>query len=66
MHEGYLILDIGTGNSRPAVVTETGEILGIAKENTPLYSDPHIQGSQCFCPEQWAQMNSRLARKAIT
>lgn len=65
MREAYLIIDIGTGNSRVAVVSGDGEILSIAKETTILHTDTRVKGAQYFLPEEWKQMIFRLASKAI-
>ena len=64
MKRAYLIFDIGTGNSRAAVVSEDGEILAIARENTSVYSDSQIKNSAYFLPEEWAAAVFRLAEKA--
>jgi len=37
MQKAYLVFDIGTGNTRVSLVSESGEILDIAKENTKMY-----------------------------
>ena len=48
MQNAYLVFDIGTGNTRVALVGEDGAILDIAKENTRMYTDPIVSRAQYF------------------
>ncbi|HWB92923.1 MAG TPA: FGGY family carbohydrate kinase [Puia sp.] len=63
--EAYLVIDIGTGNARAAVVSPTGEVLGIYRENVIYHKDPHYPEALYFDPAQlWAQICS-IAANAI-
>ena len=53
MQNAYLVFDIGTGNTRVALVGEDGAILDIAKENTRMYTDPIVSRAQYFKPQEW-------------
>lgn len=53
MQNAYLVFDIGTGNTRVALVGEDGAILDIAKENTRMYTDPIASRAQYFKPQEW-------------
>ena len=37
--EAHLVLDIGTGNVRSAIVNPTGEVLGVARDDIRYYRD---------------------------
>jgi autoinducer 2 (AI-2) kinase len=63
--EAYLVLDIGTGNVRAAVVTPSGKILGVARADIRYYRDEHYPESIYFEPgELWQQLQS-LTREAL-
>lgn len=55
--DAYLVLDIGTGNVRSAIVTPTGEILGVARADIRYYRDELYPESIYFKPEElWSQL----------
>ncbi len=63
--DAYLVLDIGTGNVRAAVVTPAGKILGVARADIRYYRDEHYPESIYFEPgELWQQLQS-LTREAL-
>ncbi|MFT4094044.1 MAG: FGGY family carbohydrate kinase [Niabella sp.] len=63
--EVYLVLDIGTGNIRAAVVTPSVEILGIARADIRYYRDTNYPESIYFDPgELWTQLTG-LVHSAI-
>lgn len=63
--EGYIIIDIGTGNVRVAVVTPSGEILSIERENLHYNKEENYPDSLYFEPDLlWGQVQ-RLAKKAL-
>lgn len=63
--EAYLIIDIGTGNARAAVISPTGEVLGIYRENVIYHKDPHYPEALFFDPAHlWTQVCS-IATNAI-
>lgn len=63
--QAYLILDIGTGNTRAAVVSPTGEILSLARANSVLHTDHRFKGAQYFVPQEWSAAILRLSKQAI-
>ena len=65
MNKAYLIFDIGTGNSRAAVVSEAGEILAVAKEDSIVYLDHTVKGASWFDPRAWEETLLRLAKGAL-
>lgn len=65
MKSGYLIFDIGTGNTRVALAAEDGKILGVEKENTTMYTDPVAPGALYFKPTEWLDTISRLIRRLL-
>jgi autoinducer 2 (AI-2) kinase len=63
--DAYLIVDIGTGNARVAVVTANGEILSIKRENVQYETDQNYEESIFFEPDRlWFQIKD-LAKKAL-
>ena len=62
--QAYLIFDVGTGNSRAAVVSAEGKLLAAARENTSVYADADIRNSVYFRPEEWRSAVFRLAEQA--
>jgi len=63
--EAYLIVDIGTGNARVAVVTPLGEILNIQRENVVYETDPNYDDSILFDPDRLWQQIVSLSKKAL-
>lgn len=53
MDEIYLILDMGTGNSRAGLVKGNGEILGLRTFENTYYRDFQYQDAQYFYPREW-------------
>lgn len=55
--DAYLVLDIGTGNVRSAIVTPMGKILGVARADIRYYRDELYPESIYFKPDElWAQL----------
>ncbi|WP_431215956.1 FGGY family carbohydrate kinase [Puia sp. P3] len=55
--EAYLIIDIGTGNARAAVVSPGGELLGIQREDIIYHKDGRYPGALYFDPSVlWEQV----------
>lgn len=56
----YLIIDLGTGNSRVALVNETGELIDISSFENKYYKDQSYDDAQYFSPNYWQRqvMNS--------
>lgn len=64
--DAYLIIDIGTGNARVAVVTPAGEILNIQRENVVYETDASYDDSIFFKPDRLWQQIIDLSKKALT
>ena len=57
MKEAHLIIDIGTGNARAAVVSPGGELLGIHREDIIYHKDKLYPEALYFDPAQlWEQV----------
>ncbi|MBE7171609.1 MAG: sugar kinase [Williamsia sp.] len=55
--EAYLVLDIGTGNARAAIVSPPGTVLGVARADIRYYRDGLYPESIYFKPgELWNQL----------
>lgn len=55
--EAHLVLDIGTGNVRAAIVSQAGEVLGVARADIRYYRDELYPESIYFNPgELWNQL----------
>src|SRR3569832_2117161 len=63
--EAYLIIDIGTGNARVAVIAPEGAILAIEREDVRYEKDPHYPDSIRFDPDELWEQILRLAGAAL-
>jgi sugar (pentulose or hexulose) kinase len=63
--EAYLVIDIGTGNVRVAVVKTDGEVIGVARDDLRYHSDELYPDSIYFEPEQLWEQLTRLAGEAL-
>lgn len=64
--DAYLVLDIGTGNVRSAIVDPSGKILGVARADIKYYRDELYPESIYFKPEElWEQLHL-LTTDALT
>lgn len=63
--KAYLIVDVGTGNVRTAIVSPTGDILGIKRENVRYEKAPEYPDSIYFNPADLWQQIMRLAKAAL-
>ena len=60
--EAYLVLDIGTGNVRSAIISPSGKILGMARADIRYYRDELYPESIYFKPEElWSQLRELTA-----
>lgn len=60
--DAYLVLDIGTGNVRSAIVNVAGTILGVARADIRYYRDELYADSIYFKPEElWQQLKELTA-----
>ncbi|MFT3826387.1 MAG: FGGY family carbohydrate kinase [Chitinophagaceae bacterium] len=63
--EAYLVLDIGTGNVRSAIITPSGEILGVARADIRYYRDELYPDSIYFKPDELWQQLGELTSEAL-
>jgi len=52
----YLMFDLGTGNSRVALVDSNGKILGLRSYFNTYYRDNSYEDAQYFMPGEWEEM----------
>jgi len=62
---GYLVFDIGTGNVRVAIVTTSGEVVGIEREDIQYITEELYPDSRYFLPDTLWEQVIRLAKKVI-
>ena len=55
METNYLVVDMGTGNSRIGLVSADGTIWGIRNYENQYYKDKQYEDAQYFLPEEWEQ-----------
>jgi autoinducer 2 (AI-2) kinase len=63
--EAYLVIDIGTGNVRVAVVTTDGQVLGVAREDLRYRRDELYPDSIYFEPDHLWEQLTRLGKEAL-
>ena len=63
--EAYLVLDIGTGNVRSAIVSPAGEILGVARTDIRYYRDELYPESIYFKPDELYDQLKQLTKEAL-
>lgn len=55
--EAHLVLDIGTGNVRSAIVSQEGQVLGVGRADIRYYRDERYPESIYFKPDElWNQL----------
>ncbi|HTJ12376.1 MAG TPA: FGGY family carbohydrate kinase [Dinghuibacter sp.] len=64
--EAYLIIDIGTGNARAAVVSPEGTLLGVAREDIVYHQDPLYPEALYFDPAMLWEQIERIAAAALS
>lgn len=63
LQQGYLVIDIGTGNVRVAVTDQPGKILWLETDNVRYVKDDLYPDSVYFDPnELWQQINVMISR----
>lgn len=65
MKKHYLIIDIGTGNSRVALVSSIGEMIAIKTIENIYYNDPNYEDAQYFSPSFWKRRLLKLCKDII-
>lgn len=56
MKKNYIVVDLGTGNSRIALVSSDGDILDIRSFENAYYRDDTYEDAQYFLPEEWEKI----------
>ena len=59
----YLLIDLGTGSTRAAIVNSHGEILGMRSFFNRYYRDEAYPDAQYFLPEEWEKEILRCCRE---
>lgn len=65
MKQGYLIVDIGTGNSRVGVISTEGELLATVTKDSAYHTDEDFPDSIYFSTEEWIQTLHKLIKEAL-
>lgn len=63
--EAYLVLDIGTGNVRSAIVSPAGDLLGLARADIKYYRDALYPDAIYFKPDELWQLLGKLTSEAL-
>lgn len=61
----FLVLDMGTGNSRAGLVREDGEILGLRTFENTYYRDFQYEDAQYFYPREWEQKMAACIKELL-
>lgn len=65
MQNGYVIIDIGTGNTRVGICSTSGQILAVETSDVEYYKEPDFPDSYSFDPEiMWGNIIN-LAKRAL-
>lgn len=51
----YLVIDLGTGNTKVAIISSLGKILGIKSFENIYYKDSDYDDAQFFIPNEWKE-----------
>ncbi len=65
MENNYLVMDMGTGNSRVALVSADGTIWGIHSYVNQYYADKLYEDAQYFLPKEWERNLVRGCRELM-
>ena len=65
MKDGYLVIDIGTGTTRVAIVSDNAEIAAINKADTVCFAEDGIAGSSCFDANAWKDTIFGLIKRTV-
>lgn len=63
--DGYLVFDIGTGNARVAIITTSGEILALEREDIHYETETLYPDSRYFSPDLLWEQLVQLTKKAL-
>ncbi|MCR5576328.1 MAG: carbohydrate kinase [Oscillospiraceae bacterium] len=61
--EHYLLIDLGTGSTRAALVTDRGDMLAVRSFLNRYYRDDAYPDAQYFLPEEWETELLRCCRE---
>lgn len=61
----YIVVDLGTGNSRVALVSSSGKIYTVKSFENTYYKDEQYEDAQYFIPDEWQELIMGACR-AIT
>ncbi|MED4613038.1 FGGY family carbohydrate kinase [Bacillus subtilis] len=64
--KGYLVFDIGTGNARVAVVSVTGSVLTVEREDIEYSTETLYPDSRYFSPQVLWKQVMNLAKRALS
>lgn len=65
MDKNYLIVDLGTGNTRVGLVSSNGEILCIKSFENNYYRDYEYEDAQYFIPKDWSKQILNYIKEII-
>ena len=66
LREAYLVIDVGTGNVRTAIVSAAGELIALKRENVHYEKDDDYPDSIAFDPAQlWKQIKGLTERTLV-
>lgn len=65
MDKNYLIVDLGTGNTRVGLVSSSGEILCIKSFENNYYRDYEYEDAQYFLPIDWSKQILNCIKEII-
>lgn len=65
MDKYYLVVDIGTGNSRVALVKQNGDIVAIETIENAYYMDDAYDDAQYFSPSYWRKCILEIIQKIV-
>jgi autoinducer 2 (AI-2) kinase len=66
MKQAYLVVDIGTGNARVAVITPEGELLGVRTQDVVYHKDTLYPDALYFEPSfLWQQIKEMLTQQSV-
>lgn len=64
--KGYLVFDIGTGNARVAVVSVSGGVQTVEREDIVYTAEPLYPDSRYFSPQALWNQIMNLAKRAMS
>lgn len=65
MERNYLIIDLGTGNTRAAIVSSKGTIHGIKSFENRYYTEKGYEDARYFLPEEWKEKIYAACRELL-